>query len=124
VETPARLADDAVVIRGGLMLRADVERNVEVTHEEHGYYGMSVWSGPGDADQIAQVVGSDDLPWSKLRQTTVGRLAAVGFALVPSEPRPLHFDIDLEGPLTDEKFAALEEAFDRPQPNPVAKTRR
>lgn len=114
---PDRLPDDAVVVRGGLMTAADLERSVQIHFDSEGSYALSVFSVPGArTDAIAVGV---PLRHSKIRQSTVGRVRAAGYDVVSSAGPPGHADLVLPNPPTDEDWTALDAAFDPPCPNPA-----
>jgi hypothetical protein len=56
------------------------------------------------------------LRYGKVRLSTVGRLRAAGFALLPTLRRP-HYDVVLPD-ITDLTLDRLDGAFDAPIPNP------
>lgn len=112
--------DEAIVVRGGLMPRRDLEISAEANYRYRAEHALSCWSFVGKtAGEIAVAVGTDDLPHGKLRASTAGRLRAVGFEAVSSEPPPGHVDVKLPGPVTDAIANDLELAFDPPIVNPV-----
>jgi hypothetical protein len=115
-----RLSDEAILVRGGAMLRDDLARSAEANYRDRGEYALSFWSFAGmTASEIAVKVGTDDLPHSKLRASTVGRLRAAGFEVVSSEPPSGHVDVKLPGPVTDAIANDLDVGFDPPIVNPV-----
>ena len=86
-----------------------------------GIFGLSVCSLPGrTADAIATIVGTDRLPHTWMRESTVGRLHEAGFDVVPTGWRG-HATLMLPNPPTDDDWNRLEAAFDKPRDNPVAR---
>jgi hypothetical protein len=112
-----RLPDDAVVVRGGLMLPADLVVSAQSHFDAEGFYALSVYCVPGmTADEIA--VGAK-LSYSKVRVSTVGRIRSMGYNIVGSPGPPGHADLVLPTPPTDHDWTALERVFDPPGPNPA-----
>jgi hypothetical protein len=115
--SPERLPDDAVVVRGGLMIAADLVLGAQSHFDARGIYALSVFSVPGiSADEIARGV---PLPHSMIRESTTGRLRAAGYEVVRSPGPPGHADLMLPNPPTDDDWRALDAAFDPPRPNPT-----
>jgi hypothetical protein len=122
------LPADAVVIRGGLMKRGDLIASAEKYEALNpGVYGITVWSWPGlTAEQIAERVGTARLPHPDLRKSTVERICGSStsegqrFELTKTGPDG-HYTLILPSPPTPDDWEALDEAFDAPQPNPVAR---
>ena len=112
---PERLPDDAVVVRGGLMLSADLAISAQSHHDAEGSHALSVFSRAGmTADELSRAV---PLPHSMIRESTVGRLRAAGYDVVTS-PGPLgHADLVLPNPPTDDDWRLLDESFDPARPN-------
>ena len=116
---PLRLPDAAVVVRGGLMFPADLETGALTHYDEFGRYALSVYSLPGrTGDEIAVLV---PLPHSKIRESTVGRLRAAGYEVVPSPGPPGHADLRVPNPPSRGDWQALDALFDPPRPNPAAR---
>lgn len=111
------LPDDAVVVRGGLMLAADLELSAQSHFDLEGSYALSVFSAPGlSADEIA---GRVPLRHSKIRQSTVGRIRSAGYEVVSSAGPPGHADLLLPHRPSDRDWHALDIAFDPPRANPA-----
>jgi hypothetical protein len=108
--------DTVVVVRGGEMNSEFVRRTATRSFEEFGIWAVSVFV----ADGVAVVDVCRSVPdlerYGKIRLSTVGRLRALGFALIPTLDYP-HFDVVLP----DVELATLERlelGFDSPVPNP------
>jgi hypothetical protein len=113
------LPDDAVVLRGGLMLPRDLDTGALTHYDEFGEYALSVYALPGrTADEIAILV---PLRHSKIRQSTVGRLREGGYEVVPSPGPPGHADLKLPSPPTEDDWKTLDALFDPPRLNPAAR---
>ena len=109
--------DVVVVVRGGEMNSDFVRRTATRSYEEVGVFTVSVFLAiEGSVEDLCRSV--DDLErYGKVRLSTVGRLRALGFALLPTLAAP-HFDVllpDLEAATLDR----LELGFDSPVPNPA-----
>ena len=108
--------DTVVVIRGGEMTGEFVRRTATDAHEELGIYAVSVFLTL-DAT-VDELCGREPFlaRYGKVRLSTVGRLRASGFPLLPTLGRP-HYDIvlpDLEGPT----LLRLDACFDAAVQNP------
>lgn len=114
---PQRLPDGAIVVRGGLMLPADLAMGVQSQFDRAGVYALSVFSIPlRTADEIAR---SAELPHSTIRVTSVGRLRSAGYDVVDSPGPPGHADLVFPGPPTEGDWRILDEIFDPPRFNPA-----
>lgn len=112
-----RLPDDAVVVRFGLMAPGDLSLGAQTQFDTDGFYALSVCSAPGmTADELAVAAG---LTHSMIRESTVGRLRAVGYDVVSSPGPPNHADLLLPEPPGDADWEALDRVFDAARPNPA-----
>jgi hypothetical protein len=117
------LPGSALLVRGGKMFRPDLEISAEQHFRRFGHYALSFWSVPGKtAEQIAEQIGTEDLPHGTLRACPVERLRRLGYEVMFSG-RPWHVSVILPSPPSDRDWDNLEQAFDPPQPNPVARRR-
>jgi hypothetical protein len=122
------LPDQAVVVRGGRMvsresLRESAEDYFAWTKAQtgEGIYGLSVCSLANQTgDEIAHAVGTARLPQTTMRESTVGTLRGFGYEVLPSGPAG-HATLVLPNPPSDDDWDNLEEAFDEPRHNPVAR---
>ena len=114
---PKRLPDDAVVVRGGLMLRADLVLGAQAHFDSEGIHALSVYSAPGRT--AAEIAVGVPLRHSKIRTSTVGRVRAAGYEVVSSPGPSGHADLLLPTPPTENDWSALDSAFDPPRPNPA-----
>ena len=97
---------------------AVLETNAQTYYDEFGEYALSVYSLPGrSADEIALLAS---LPHAKIRASTVGRLRAAGYRVVPSPGPPGHADLELPDPPTEDDWRALDALFDPPRRNSAA----
>lgn len=111
--------DDAVVVvRGGEMNSRSVRASAQDAFDSFGVFAVSV-SLALDVS-VEQLCSGDGRisRYGKVRLSTVGRLRALGFALLPTLTRP-HYDIVLPD-LGDETLDRLELGFDSPIPRPVS----
>lgn len=117
--------DDALLVRGGLMRASDLATSAEVHWEQHRSHALSFWTIPGlSADEIAATVGMENLPHAKIRCAPAGRLRRLGYEVMFSEPRPMHVSVVLPSPPSDKDWKSIDNAFDAPAKNPVARPRR
>lgn len=104
------------------MLPEDLQTSAMTHYDELGYYALSVYSLPDlTVDEIATAAR---LPHSKIRESTVGRLRAHGYEVVPSPGTAGHADLRLPGPPTEDHWKVLDALFDPPRPNPVGRMMR
>jgi hypothetical protein len=122
------LPDDAIVVKGGLIsnpekLRGDAldcYAKLEVRGEEP-VHGVSVCSLPDcTADEIARAVGTFRLPQTQMRVSTVGQLELYGYLVVPSGQYG-HATLIFPGSPTEGDWENLQQIFDDPVDNPVAR---
>lgn len=98
------------------MSGAFIRRTATDAHDELGIYAVSVFLAL-DADVDELCAAEPHLArYGKVRLSTVGRLRAEGFPLLPTLARP-HYDIVLPD-LADLTLERLEACFDPPLPNP------
>jgi hypothetical protein len=116
-----------VAVRGGTMPRERLIESAETEFERTlkeagtGAHGLSVSTFVGlSAREIALRVGTDALPHSKFRASTVGVLRDYGFEVVPT---PIfgagHATLRLPTPPADADFDKLDAAFSTAECNPV-----
>lgn len=99
------------------MIPVDLALSAQSQFDVEGVYALSVFSAPGmTADEIAEGV---PLRHSMIRESTAGRLRAVGYDVVSSSGPPGHADLILRDSPTDADWQALDEAFDAARPNPA-----
>ena len=122
VDAPAEpLPDDAVVVRGGLMLPVDLALGAQTHFDHEGFYAISVFSSPGrTADEIATSV---PLPHAAIRESTVGRVRAAGYDVVSSPGPSGHADLVFSTRPTETDWRTLDEIFDLPRPNAARMSR-
>jgi len=114
------MVPEDVVVRGGRMLRADLERSAAKAYAALRIYAISVWMLPGrTTEEVAQAVR---LPNQHIRVSTVGRLNAAGYD-VQDCTSDGHCRILLPDPPSEEDWARLEAAFDQPIANLTARRR-
>lgn len=87
-------AGEAVIVRGGLLDRDELERAARLCHQRFGVYGLSVFRADNEA-------GIDDLARTRLRRYPVltlsaaGELRAARLELRPTFRRP-HYTVVLD----------------------------
>ena len=108
--------DTVVVVRGGEMNSDAVRKSAALTFEEFGVWTMSVFVAEDSVVLVCQTVG-DLERYGKIRLSTVGRLRAFGFPLIPTLEYP-HFDVVLPD-IETSTLQRLELAFDQAIPNPA-----
>lgn len=110
--------DEAVVVvRGGEMGSEHVRRTAADAHEEFGIYALSVFLALDEP--VADLCGREPYlaRYGKVRLSTVSRLRAAGFALLPTLSRP-HYDVVLPD-LSGGNLARLDACFSEPEANPA-----
>ena len=109
--------DIVVVVRGGEMNSQSVRTSAENAFGRFGVFTVSVSLALDGS--VAELCSSDGRisRYGKVRLSTVGRLRALGFALLPTLTRP-HYDVVLPD-LDDETLDRLELGFDSPVPRPI-----
>lgn len=116
------LADDAVVVRGGIMMTSTLAVAAQASAQAGKRYCPSFWSHPDhDAARIvadARTLSGAHLPHSQIRVSTARRLRTAGFRPI-RRGAPGHYDIVIPTPVDDATWQALQAAFDPPQPMPV-----
>jgi hypothetical protein len=114
VEEP--LADQAFMVRGGLMEVIGMRLAADTCERRHGFCGLSFWGDNGLS--VEQVLAIHPLDHGQIRISTVGRVRALGL-----EPRRWgaypHLTIRFLFSPTDEQLEELAATFDPPVPNPL-----
>jgi hypothetical protein len=121
-------ADEDVVVRAGEMGLGNFMKAVETCFEQHGFYGLSLFSFPDmSAQQIAEEVGVVRqetglrlMPHPSMRQARAGDVRALGHALVKDDRPRGHVTLRLAQRPTDDEWSALDAVFLPPEENPVA----
>ncbi|GIT80159.1 hypothetical protein LLS1_18280 [Leifsonia sp. LS1] len=113
------LPDDAIVVRGGIMLRASVEAAAVTNYRDYGFYGVSTFAIPGlTASEIWEKSPKIAPPnYRRIRVTTAGAVRAAGFELSPTWESD-HFDIVLDNPPDETTWSKLDELFSPPTNQP------
>lgn len=112
--------DDAVVVvRGGTMNSEFVRSSATDAFDDFGFFGVSVSLALDSAVEYLCATDPRILRYGKVRLSTVGRIRALGFALLPTLARP-HYDVVLPD-LADETLNRLELAFDLPIQRPTSR---
>jgi hypothetical protein len=92
----ARISDDASVVRGGMMMSADLHRAAEVTLKTKLSPGISAWYGEGFTPQEVMEKAIQKSPvlgqYNHFRSTTAGQLRRAGFEITP-DPHSSHCTI-------------------------------
>jgi hypothetical protein len=113
--------DAAVVIRGGVLNRASIERAAARSLDLHGVLGISVEGAIGVSVLDACRSSERLAPYRRIRLSTFGRLRAAGFALLATFEHP-HFTLVLPD-LSELTIVRLDRCFDDPIPNPAGEPR-
>jgi hypothetical protein len=110
------LPDDAIVVRGGVMLTTDLATNLQVYNQMYpGQWGISVACEPNSAaDDLAQRA-----PFRNrlMRVSTVGAIRGLGHDVVATGTPP-HATLMLAQEPTEEDWEALRSVFSEPEANP------
>ncbi len=95
---------------------AKLARRARLDRPRLGFYGISVFAEEGRS--VAELVRAGEIPHPFLQRTTVERLTAAGFELVPTFQTP-HCTVKLGDELSDdqleERCRELAAAFDLPE---------
>ncbi len=92
--TPVRspLADDTVIVRGGLMRLDDLSTSAENARRRLGKPGLSVYGADGvSAAELVRSLNRGDspkMPYSMLRISTAGMIRRGGFEIFPTGDAP------------------------------------
>ena len=114
---PPHLPDAAVVIRFGLSAPDTLRKTALAHHDERGDFAISAVSLPdADAEALAHLGA---LLHPRIRETTVGRIRAAGYDVVPDPPPEGHALIMLPQLPTDTDWTTISDVFDPPQANPA-----
>lgn len=99
------------------MQSAYIRRTATDAHDEFGIYAVSVFLALDEP--VPALCGREPFlaRYGKVRRSTVGRLRAEGFALLPTLRRP-HYDVVLAD-VTDGTLARLDACFGEPEVNPA-----
>jgi len=111
------LPDNAIVIRGGLMLVRDLANAAERCEEHFGFPGLSVFARSGPSVRELLLSARALRLYPVIRQSSAGDLRALRCELLPTGVAP-HFTLRL----ADASFRTLSlvrDAFGPPFPNPV-----
>jgi hypothetical protein len=119
VREEARLPDEALVVRGGMMLARDLALAAERCEAELGFPGISVFAA-ADLGFRALLLAAPQLrTYRVVRRATAAAVRALGCELVPTGAAP-HFTLRLPA-VGFATLARLREAFGSPIPNPLAR---
>jgi hypothetical protein len=111
------LADEAWVVRGGIMRLVTLRVAIDLCLERHGFYGLSFFGDNGlSVTEIVQLA-DDRLPQPLIRISNMERIREAGFEPYRSLEYP-HLTVRFEMNPSDEELERLTERFDEPVPNP------
>jgi hypothetical protein len=111
------LAEDTVVLRGDVMVPADLSTRASHDREILHYYGLSVAAVLLPHTTVAETMTYVRMPYPMVQLSTVGRVRAAGFTIARTFRWP-HCTIDVGDDLSDSVMLRLIEAFDAPEPRP------
>lgn len=103
------LADDDIVVRGGILAFDSLKNAAEVCQARFGIHGISVCASPGESLEVLRTSGPV-VKYTQHRVTTAGHLRALGFRLIPTGRSP-HYTLDLGRPLDEDLWEELLEVF-------------
>jgi hypothetical protein len=109
------LADDCLVIRGGLMELTTLKNSLAACIVQRGFFGLSLWGENGLS--VGEVCDAARLRNLRVRVSTVGRLRALGMEPFRSG-RPPHLSLRFDTAPLDEDLERLADAFGPPVGNP------
>lgn len=96
--------------------------SAEIHNRRYGSYDLSVWaSADFYTHEIARLVGSEELPHTRMQVSTAGAVRAAGCEILLTEPPPGHHSIRFLAEPTDDELGALMKVFSTPRTNPVAR---
>ncbi len=99
------------------MLPADLALSAQSHFDAEGVYALSVFSLPGLT--AGEIAASVPLPHSMIRESTVGRIRAAGYDVLPSGGPSGHADLVLTNPPTTHDWQILDRTFDPARQNPA-----
>jgi len=118
VHNSTKLADDALVVRGGVTTPKQIERGIGPHRDVEGLTGFSAQSKAGaTVEELASTggVGNKPFPHNQVSVTTVGDLKCIGCDVVPSPGAGANHVTVTPGSATPEQIS---EVFTQ-QPNPA-----
>lgn len=111
--TGKHLDDEAIVVRGGVMLSGDLKTNAETHNGVHrGEWALSVGAA-NDLDAREICDQATFIRNKQVRLSTVGAIRSLGFDVRPSGRFP-HADLHLDREPDEELWAELRSVFDNP----------
>jgi len=117
------LADEALVIRGGLMELPGLRTSVQTAFVKDGYYSLSFFGeNRMSMEEIIQTAKSaypGALPNRQIRLTTAGRFADQIGRKLHREGLVPHLEVRFETNPTDEELLEIEGIFGLPVDNPM-----
>jgi hypothetical protein len=111
------LMPDTVVIRGDVMIPADLSTRALRDYVRLHYYGLSVFAILLPLMTVAQTVTYVGLSFPVVQLSTVGRVRAAGFGIERTFSWP-HCTIDVGADSSESVMLRLVQAFDPPEPIP------
>jgi hypothetical protein len=114
---PKTFSDEALVIRGGFNNRTQIRKQALRYEDTHGTTTISVFASPhGESvEQLAEIAG---FGYPVMRLSTVGRIRAAGFDVVP-HGRYGHGQVTFDD-VSNATLDRFREAFDKDTiPNPT-----
>ncbi|MFC6422339.1 hypothetical protein [Ornithinimicrobium tianjinense] len=121
------LADDALVVRGGIARDASsVADRVEDAIESDGVAVLSVYAGQASptedqSDLLLRICRTADLRHGQVQTARAGDLRAAGFEIrheVADGEQPNHYHVYFQVPMTELQAQVFIDCFDGPKPNP------
>lgn len=113
------LPDEALVLRGGMMLARDLALAAERCEAQLGFPGISVFAATGTGFRELLLAAPALRTYRVVRRSTAGAVRSLGCELVATGIAP-HITLRLPG--TDfATLARLRDLFGPPIPNPLAR---
>jgi hypothetical protein len=114
------LTSDTVVIRGDIMIAADLTTRATNDQRRLGYYGLSVVAVLKPLLTVAETVAYFNLAFPLIQLSTVGRIRAAGFSIERTFRWP-HCTIDVGADPSESVMLRLIDAFDPAEPRPESR---
>lgn len=108
------LPDDAVLVRGGVLERGEVDDGMGLAQREWQIYGISAFCILGlSIRETYEAKKQLNIRFDAVRTVKVGQIRALGFRVIPTAGL-YHYTIDIMKPLDDSAYSQLDQVFSPP----------